>query len=167
MIGRKPGRLRTKRDQSAWQAAEEIGLRASRGEGQSNAARGLDDTGGDFQQTKAKRRKLDSGQFPDFGNGVAHGKHQPISGGVHHKTDLVGERGTATGAVGGELRLMQLDRVLGLAARALQAVVDPLGRADIEARDDEADVEAELRGLNTGDGAPFAIPGLCLWRVSA
>src|SRR5712671_4033093 len=57
---------------------------------------------------------------------------------------------------------MQLDQVLGLAARAIQAVVDPLGRADIEAGDDEADVEAEHRRLNTGDGAPFAIPGLCL-----
>src|SRR5258707_10081008 len=60
------------------------------------------------------------------------------------------------------LRLMQLDQILGLAARAIQAVVDPLGRADIEAGDDEADVETEHRRLNTGDGAPFAIPGLCL-----
>src|SRR5712672_3893911 len=57
---------------------------------------------------------------------------------------------------------MQLDQILGLAARAIQAVVDPLGRADIEARDDEADVEAELGRLNTGDGSPFAIPVLCL-----
>ena len=56
---------------------------------------------------------------------------------------------------------MQLDQILGLAARAIQAVVDPLGRADIEARDDEADVEAEHRRLNTGDGAPFAIPLPC------
>src|SRR5450759_1996486 len=81
---------------------------------------------------------------------------------MEHETDLVGERRTATGAIGGELRLVQLDQILSLAARAIQAVVDPLGRADIEAGDDEADVEAELRRLNTGDGAPFAIPGLCL-----
>src|SRR6476469_4683512 len=67
-----------------------------------------------------------------------------------------------TGAIGGELRLMQLDQILGLAARAIQAVVDPLGRADIEAGDDETDVEAEHRRLNTGDGASFVIPGLCL-----
>lgn len=53
-------------------------------------------------------------------------------------------------------------QILGLAARAIQAVVDPLGRADIEAGDDETDVEAEHRRLNTGDSAPFAIPGLCL-----
>src|ERR1035437_8337847 len=81
---------------------------------------------------------------------------------MEHETDLVGERRTATGAIGGELRLWQLDQILSLAARAIQAVVDPLGRADIEASDDEADVEAELRRLNTGDGAPSAIPGLCL-----
>jgi hypothetical protein len=42
-------------------------------------------------------------------------------------------------------------------ARAIQAVVDPFGRADIEAGDDEADVEAERGRLNTGDGAPFAM----------
>ena len=81
---------------------------------------------------------------------------------MKHETDLVGVRRTATRAVGGELRLMQLNQVFGLAACAIQALVDPLGRADIEAGDDEADVEAELRRLNTGDGAPFAIPGLCL-----
>src|SRR6476619_8590779 len=100
--------------------------------------------------------------IPFFGNGVAHGQHQPIGGGVENESDLIGERRTATGAIGGKLRLMQLDQVFGLAARAIQAVVDPLGRADIEAGDDEADVEAERGRLNTGDGAPFAIPGLCL-----
>lgn len=76
--------------------------------------------------------------------------------------DLVGERRTTAGAIGGELRLMQLDQILGLAARAIQADVDPLGRTDIEAGDDEADVEAKHGRLNTGDGAAFAIPGLCL-----
>lgn len=81
---------------------------------------------------------------------------------MENEADLVGERRTTAGAVGGELRLMQLDQTLGLAARAIQAVVDPLGRTDIEAGDDEADVEAEHGRLNTGDGAPFAIPGLCL-----
>ena len=57
---------------------------------------------------------------------------------------MIGERRTAAGAIGGELRLVQLDQITpALAARAVQAVVDPLGRADIEAGDDEADVEAE------------------------
>lgn len=82
--------------------------------------------------------------------------------GMENEADLIGKRRTAAGAIGGKLCLMQLDQILGLAARAIQAVVDPLGRADIEAGDDEADVEAEHRRLNTADGAPFAIPGLCL-----
>jgi hypothetical protein len=82
---------------------------------------------------------------------------------MEHETDLVGERRTATGAIGGELRLMQLDQVLGLAARAIQAVVDPLGRAGIEAGDDEADVivasiRATMRRSRCQD--------LALWRVS-
>jgi hypothetical protein len=58
--------------------------------------------------------------------------------------------------------LSSLIKFFGLAARAIQAVVDPLGRADIEAGDGKADVEAERGLLNTGDGAPFAIPGFCL-----
>src|SRR5450631_3002089 len=70
------------------------------GHAAANAARGLDDPGGDFQETKTQRRELGSGQFPGFGNGVAHSKHQPISGGVEHETDLVGERGTAARAIG-------------------------------------------------------------------
>ncbi len=143
--GRTPRRSRTERQQRAWQAADQVGFGTCRGERKANAARGLDDPGGDFQETKTQRRELGSGQFPDFGNGVAHGQHQPISGRMEHETDLVGVRRTATGAIGGELCLMQLDQILGLAARAIQAVVDPLGRADIEAGDDETDVEAELR----------------------
>src|SRR5258707_8556338 len=83
--GRMPSRLRTEREQRAGQAAEEVGFGTCRGERKANAAGGLDDPGGDFQETKTQRREL--------------GK---------------------------------------------------------------ADVEAEHRRLNTGDGAPFAIPGLCL-----
>ena len=109
MIGRKPGLLRTEREQRARQAAEEIGFGACRGERKADAARGLDDTDGDFQETKTQRHELGGGQFPGLGNGVAHGEHQPIGRGVQHETDLVGERRTATRAVGGELRLVQLD----------------------------------------------------------
>jgi hypothetical protein len=94
-------------------------LGTCRGKRKANAARGLDHTGSDFQETKTQRRELGSGQFPDFGNRLAHGQHQPISGRMERETDLVGERRTAAGAVGGELRHMQLDQILGLAARAL------------------------------------------------
>jgi len=89
---------------------------------------------GDFQETKTQRRELGSGQFPDFGNGVAHGQHQPISGRMEHETDLVGERRTANWCDSeASCVLCSLIRFSALAARAIQAVVDPLGRADIEA----------------------------------
>ena len=97
--GHAPRRSRTERKQRAGQAAEEIGFRTCRGEGETHAARGLDDAGGDFQETKPQRRELGRGQFPGFGNGVAHGQHQPISGGVENEADLIGERRTAAGAI--------------------------------------------------------------------
>ena len=38
---------------------------------------------------------------------------------MQHEADLVGQCRPTTGAVGGELALVQLDQVLGLAARAV------------------------------------------------
>src|SRR6187401_3388821 len=70
--GHTPRRSRAERQQRAWQAAEEIGFGTCRGERKANAAGGLDDPGGDFQETTSQRRELGSGQFPGFGNGVAH-----------------------------------------------------------------------------------------------
>src|ERR1700676_4482566 len=109
--GRRPRRSRTERQQRAGQAAEEVSFGTCRGEGEAHAARGFDDTGGDFQETKTQRRELGSGQFPGFGNGVANGKHQPISSGVENEADWVAERRTTGRAIGGGLRLMLLDRV--------------------------------------------------------
>jgi len=93
--------------------------------------------------------------------GVAHGQHQPISGGVEHEADLVGERERQLVRSEASCVLCSLIRFSAWPRAQYRPVVDPLGRADIEAGDDEADVEAEHRRLNIGDGTPFAIPGLC------
>jgi hypothetical protein len=85
--GRRPGRLRTEREQRAGQAAEGVGFGTCRGERKASAARGFDDTGGDFQETKTQRCELSSGQFSGFGNSVAHSQHQPISGGVENEIE--------------------------------------------------------------------------------
>ena len=55
---------------------------------------------------------------------------------------------------------MHFDQVLGLAARAIEGVVDVLGRTGGEAGDDVADVEAEGGGRDAGTGAPRLRPGL-------
>ena len=50
-------------------------------------------------------------------------------------------------------------RFFRLPARAIESFIEPFGRAAVEVGDDEADVEAEPRGLDAGDGAPFLVPG--------
>ena len=73
---------------------------------------------------------------------------------------LIGPWSAAGGAVGSELRLVQLDQVLGLTALAIERVVDEFGRPGRQAGDDETDVEAEcerayasgLRFLIESDG---------------
>jgi hypothetical protein len=42
---------------------------------------------------------------------------------VQDEAHLIGERRAAVGAVGGELTLVRLDQVLGLAARTIEGVV--------------------------------------------
>jgi len=88
--GRTPCRSRTEREQRTGHAAEEVGFWTCRGEDEAHAACGFDDTGGDFQEPKTQRRELGSGQFPGFGNGVAHGENQPISKVVQNEADLIG-----------------------------------------------------------------------------
>ena len=65
--GRTPRRSRTERQQRAGQAADQVGFGTCRGKRKANAARGLDHTGSEFQETKTQRRELGSGQFPALG----------------------------------------------------------------------------------------------------
>jgi hypothetical protein len=60
---------------------------------------------------------------------------------------------------------MQFDQVL--VARALQAVVDPLGQAVFEIGDDEADVEAERRRSTRATARRSRFLDFGLWHVSA
>ena len=41
------------------------------------------------------------------GDGGADGEHQPVGGGVQDKSNLIGQRRAATGAVGGKLGLVR------------------------------------------------------------
>jgi peroxiredoxin len=59
---------------------------------------------------------------------------------------------------GGELALVQLDQVLGLAAGAVDSFVEMAGLA-AERGDDVAGVEAARGRLQPGDDTAFALPG--------
>jgi len=79
-------------------------------------ARGaLDDAGRELDQAKPHRREL--GGFPAraLGCGGAQGVQQPVGGGMENEPELIGAGAAARGPVRGELGLVQLDEVLGLA----------------------------------------------------
>ena len=57
------------------------------------------------------------------------------------------------------MQLVRLDQVLGLAAGAVDLLVEPARRAR-EVGDDEAAVAALGRGLDPGDHLPLDVPGL-------
>jgi hypothetical protein len=63
--------------------------------------------------------KLGGGERVRFGDCASDGEDQPVRGGMQDQAHLVGERAAAAGAVRGELSLVQLDQVLGLAAGAI------------------------------------------------
>src|SRR5579872_7181764 len=112
------GRLETDGDR-----AEQCGIWASCGEGDADACGGLNDTSCNLEQAHPQSSELSGGEWMRLGDGVAHRQHEPISSGMQHKAHLIGACRAATGAVGGELALVQLDQVLGLAACAIERVV--------------------------------------------
>src|SRR5437588_3087239 len=156
-----PGGSGSSRHQRVGEAAEQVGLGTSCRKSETDAACGLNDAGSDFQQPQPDGGELGRCQIARLWDGVTNGEDEPIGGGVEDEANLVGERRAATGAVGGKLGLVQLDQVLGLAARAIEAVVDPLGGADAQVGDDIANIEPLLRGFDAGDDAPVAIPRAC------
>lgn len=81
---------------------------------------------------------------------------------VQDEADLVGDRRTAAGAVGGKLALVHLDQVLGLAAGAIDHVIEVFGRATVEIGDDEADVEAHRSCLDAGADATLKLQDFAL-----
>jgi hypothetical protein len=91
VIGRRPSRIPSEREQRAGQVAEELASR--------HAAAKQGGCGSWFRRRRFSKdedavSRTRQCQFLGFGNGVAHGKHQPIGGCVVRETDLVGERRT-------------------------------------------------------------------------
>ena len=76
---------------------------------------------------------------------------------MQDEAELVGDRALAGGPVGGELALVQLDEVLGLAAGAVDIFIEMAG-VSAERGDDVAGVEAARGGLQPGDDPAFAVP---------
>lgn len=126
-VGLTPRRSGPAGHERGGQGGEQIGIETGGGEGQVDAGGDLDDAGGDLEQREAQHGELRRSQIARFRNGVADGEHQPVGGGVKDEANLVGERRAARRAIGGKLGLVQLDEILRLAARTIEAFVQPLG----------------------------------------
>ena len=80
--------------------AEQIGLWAGGGEGQTDARDGLDDAGAELEEPEPQGGELGVAEVMGFGHRIADGEHQPIGGGMEDETDLVGDRRAAAGEHG-------------------------------------------------------------------
>ena len=87
----------------------------------------LHDAGADLEQVLPEGRELGPGERHPSRHGIAEREHQPVGGGVQDEAELVGDRALAGGPVGGELALVQLDEVFGLAAGAVDIFIEMAG----------------------------------------
>src|ERR1019366_8181137 len=122
-----------------------------------DACSAFDDACRDLDQTQTQRVELRPRPFRALGRGGAQSVQQPIGCGVQDQADLVRARVATRGPIGGELRLVPLDEVLRLAARAIDGLIEIFGRSR-QRGDDVADVEAERRRLDAGDHAALSSP---------
>ena len=110
----------------------------------------LDDPGGDLDQREADRVELSGAPERGLGGQATQRVQEPVGRGVDQQTELVRGGAGARRPVRGEVQLVRLDQVLGLAALAVDALVKPARRA-FEVGDDEAAVaalgEASMRAM--------------------
>ena len=84
----------------------------------------LDHPGADLEKFLPEGGELAPGERHPARHRVAKREHQPVGGGVEDQPELVGKRALAGGAVGGELDLVLLDQVLGLAVRTVGPFIE-------------------------------------------
>ena len=152
-----PRRSGSRGGEAPGQQAEQGGVGTGRGEVDADARGPLDDAGADLEQAFPEGRELGPGERPPSRHGIAQGEHQPVGRGVQDEAELVGDRALAGGPVGGELALVQLDEVLGLAAGAVDIFIEMAG-VSAERGDDVAGVEAPRGCFQPGDDPAFAVP---------
>ena len=116
--------IRARGSEAPGQQAEQGGVRTGRSEVDVDAGGPLDDAGSDLEQARPEGTELGPGERHPSRHGIAQGEHQPVGRGVQDEAELVGDRALAGGPVGGELALVQLDEVLGLAAGAVDIFIE-------------------------------------------
>jgi hypothetical protein len=139
-LGRDAPQLTGRPHEAERYGPEQRRFRAAGRQVDANARGVLDHASADLDQALSDRCELGAGERARPRDRGAHAVHQPERGGVENEPHLIGRRAVARHAVGGELRLVQLDQVLHLPALAIDVLVKVLRRA-FERGDDVADVD--------------------------
>src|SRR5215212_4112418 len=84
---------------------------------------------------------------------------EPVGGGVQYQPELVGGGLATRGPVRGQVPLVGLDQVFGLASCAVHDLVVPPRRA-AQAGDNEPAIRSPVRRLDPGDYPSLDAPGL-------
>src|SRR5437868_13355852 len=106
-------------EEGTGEPAEEPGARQREAD-----ARGtFHDACSDLDEMQSERLELGAEQRRFLRHCLAQGEHEPIPSGMQDQTELVGFRIAARGTIGSELGLVQLDEVLGFAARTIDRLI--------------------------------------------
>ena len=160
LAGTSPVGSRWQRESAAGEAGEADLVGVGRWQRDLDAGDEFSNPGGDLDEGEAQSVELGVAPKRGLRRQAAQGVQEPVGGGMDQEPELIGGRLGARRSVGGEVQLVRLDRILGLAATAVEDLVEP-ARGAGEVGDDEAAVAAERRCLDTGDDpALLALPAL-------
>src|SRR5438552_16890725 len=146
-------------EEGTGEPAEERGVRTGARQRDADARGTFHDACSDLDEMQSERLELGAEQRRFLRHCLAQGEHEPIRSGMQDQTELVGFRIAARGTIGSELGLVQLDEVLGFAARTIDRLIVIPG-ATLERGDDVADIETFRARLQTLHLRAFASPAL-------
>ena len=148
---------RSRRREAAGDEREDRPFGTRGGQRDADAGGPLDHARGDLDELEPQGGELGARPRGGLRHGGAQAMQQPVGGGVEDEAELVCGGALARGAPAGELALVQLDQVLGLAAGTVEPFVEGLGLAG-KRGDDEARIEPPDRGLKARHHAALASP---------
>ena len=143
--------------QGAGRVEEDGAQGVMRSEQNAHAAAIAQDGRADLEQLYPDRSGGRPGQFGTGQGDLAQTLHQRISECGEHQAQSVGEELVAAGARAEEVKLSLLDAILGLAALAIEIVVERVG-GQVEIGDDKARVGALAAVLQTRDDTALDVP---------
>ena len=120
----------------------------------------LDDAGGNLDEAEAQRVELGDAPHRTLWHRHAKAPHQPVRARMQEQTKLVGCRPGSRTSIRRQMGLPGLDMVFGLAAPAIDILVEPASVAFAQIGDDEAGVRSFRARFDARDDPLDPAPAL-------